>query len=59
MAHVESAHTDAQLGILLEQDQGVLDIEMPARTQSIDGIADWRTGTLIRIQCKKALSDSE
>ncbi|GFG50787.1 hypothetical protein MAGR_22280 [Mycolicibacterium agri] len=53
MAHVGSAHTDAQLGILLEQarriaaqDQGVLDIEVPARTQSIDGIADWRTGTL-------------
>jgi len=53
LAHVGSAHTDAQLGILLEQarriaaqDQGVLDIEVPARTQSIDGIADWRTGTL-------------
>lgn len=53
LAHVGSAHTDAQLGILLEQarriaaqDQGVLDIEVPARTQSVDGIADWRTGTL-------------
>ncbi len=53
LAHVGSAHTDAQLGILLEQarriaaeDQGVLDIEVSARTQSIDGIADWRTGTL-------------
>ncbi|GAB3039713.1 IS1634 family transposase [Mycobacterium bourgelatii] len=53
LAHVGSAHTDAQLGILLEQarriaaqDQGVLDIEAPARTQSIDAIADWRTGTL-------------
>jgi len=53
LAHVGSAHTDAQLGILLEQarriaaeDQGVLDIEVPARTQSVDGIADWRLGTL-------------
>lgn len=53
LAHVGSAHTDAQLGILLErarqiaaEDQGVLDIEVPARTQSVDGIADWRTGAL-------------
>ncbi len=53
LAHVGSAHTDSQLGILLEQarrlaaeDQGVLDIEVPARTQSVDGIADWRSGTL-------------
>ncbi len=53
LAHVGSAHTDAQLGILLErarqiaaEDQGVLDIEVPARTQSVDGIADWRTGIL-------------
>jgi len=53
LAHVGSAHTDAQLGILLEQarriaaqDQGVLDIEVPVRSQSIDRIADWRTGTL-------------
>ena len=53
LAHVGSAHTDAQLGILLEQarriaaqDQGVLDIEVAARAQSVDGIADWRSGTL-------------
>lgn len=53
LAHVGSAHTDAQLGILLEQarriatqDQGVLDIEVGARTESVDGIADWRSGTL-------------
>ncbi|MDW5615162.1 IS1634 family transposase [Mycolicibacterium sp. D5.8-2] len=53
LAHVGSAHTDAQLGILLEkarqiaaEDQGALDIEVPVRTQSVDGIADWRTGTL-------------
>jgi hypothetical protein len=53
LGHVGSAHTDAQLGILLEQarriaaqDQGVLDIEVAARTQSFDGIADWRSGAL-------------
>ncbi|MFP1151163.1 IS1634 family transposase, partial [Mycobacterium sherrisii] len=43
LAHVGSARTDAQLGILLEQarqiaveDQGVFDIEVAARTQSIE-----------------------
>jgi hypothetical protein len=54
LAHVGSAHTDGQLGILLErarrlvaEDQGVLDFEVAARTQSVDGIADWRRGELI------------
>ena len=54
LAHVGAAHTDAQLGILLEQarriageDQGVLDIEVAARTQRVDGVADWRRGELI------------
>jgi hypothetical protein len=54
LAHVGSAHTDAQLGILIErarrmaaEDQGVLDIEVAARTQSVDEIADWRAGELI------------
>jgi len=53
LAHVGSAHTDAQLGILLEQareiaslDQGALDIEVAARAQRVDDVADWRTGTL-------------
>lgn len=56
LAHVGSAHTDAQLGILLErargiaaQDQGVLDIEVAARTQSVDGVADWRRGELMPV----------
>lgn len=56
LAHVGSAHTDAQLGILLEQaqrivaeDQGILDIEVPARTQSVDAVADWRRGELMPI----------
>ncbi len=54
LAHVGSAHTDAQLGILLErarrivaEDQGVLDFEVAARTQRVEGVADWRRGELI------------
>jgi hypothetical protein len=54
LAHVGSAHTDAELGILLErarllasQDQGVLDIEVATRTERVDGIADWRAGHLM------------
>ena len=56
LAHVGSAHTDAQLGILLEwarrmiaEDQGVLDIEVAARTQRVDAIADWRRGELMPV----------
>jgi hypothetical protein len=51
--HVGSAHTDAELGVLLERarriatgDQDVLDFEVPARTQRVADIADWRSGTL-------------
>jgi len=47
LAHVGSAHTDAQLGVLLEQarriaeqEQGALDIEVAARTQRVDDVAD-------------------
>ncbi|OFB45750.1 transposase [Mycolicibacterium sp. (ex Dasyatis americana)] len=53
LAHVGSAHTDAELGLLLEAgrriaaaDQGALDIEVTARTQRVDDVADWRAGTL-------------
>jgi hypothetical protein len=53
LAHVGSAHTDAQLGILLEkareiasEDQGALDIEVSARTQRVDDVADWKAGML-------------
>jgi len=56
LAHVGSAHTDAQLGILLEraqrilaEDQGVLDIEVAARTQRVDAVADWRRGELMTV----------
>jgi hypothetical protein len=54
LAHVGSAHTDAELGILLERarriavgDQEVLDIEVAARTQRIDDVADWPAGLLM------------
>jgi hypothetical protein len=54
LAHVGSAHTDAQLGILLEQarrivaqDQGALDIDVAVRTQRVDDVADWRSGHLM------------
>ena len=50
--HVGSAHTDAELGVLLERarriatgDQDVLDFEVSARVQCVGDVADWRTGT--------------
>lgn len=53
VAHVGSAHTDAELGILLEQarrltqgDQGMLDLEVPEPTARVDDVADWRAGQL-------------
>lgn len=56
LAHVGSAHTDAQLGILLEraqrilaENQGILDIEVAARTQRVEAVADWRRGELMPI----------
>ena len=56
VAHVGSAHTDAQLGILLErarriaaEDQGVLDIKVAARAQRMDAVADWRRGELMPV----------
>jgi hypothetical protein len=54
LAHVGSAHTDAELGILLERaqqiaagDQQAFDIGVAARTQRLDAVADWRAGELI------------
>ena len=51
--HVGSAHTDAELGILLEWarrlatgDQDVLDFEVPARAARVVDVADWRTGVI-------------
>ncbi|BBY99981.1 hypothetical protein AWC04_17330 [Mycolicibacterium fallax] len=51
--HVGSAHTAAELGVLLERarriatgDQDVLDFEVSVRAARVDDVADWRTGTL-------------
>jgi hypothetical protein len=51
--HVGSAHTDAELGVLLERarriatgDQDVLDFEVSVRTERVTDVADWRAGTL-------------
>jgi hypothetical protein len=53
VGHVGSAHTDAELGVLLERarriatgDQDVLDFEVPVRTERVTDVADWRAGTL-------------
>jgi Transposase DDE domain len=53
LAHVGSAHTDAELGILLERarrivagDQEALDIAVPARAQSMADVPDYREPTL-------------
>jgi hypothetical protein len=54
LAHVGSAHTDAELGILLDEarqivtgEQEALDIEVPARPTRVTDVPDWRTSTLI------------
>lgn len=54
LAHLGSAHTDAELGILLEQaremvvgGQAALDFEVAARAQSMADVADFREQTLI------------
>jgi len=53
--HVGSAHTDAELGVLLERarriaaaGQQVLDFEVPAPVERVDDVADWRAGELVR-----------
>lgn len=53
LAHVGSAHTDVELGILLERarqflhgDQGMLDLDVPTPVEQIADVADWRTGQL-------------
>jgi hypothetical protein len=54
LAHLGSAHTDAELGILLEQarqivvgGQVALDFEVSARAQSMASVADFREQALI------------
>ena len=54
VAHVGSARTDAELGILLDEarqivagEQEALDIEVPVRPARVQDVPDWRTSTLI------------
>ncbi|WP_163699755.1 IS1634 family transposase [Mycolicibacterium sarraceniae] len=54
VAHVGSAHTDAELGVLLDEarqivigEQESLDIEVPAQPTRVSDVSDWRTATLI------------
>jgi hypothetical protein len=49
LAHIGSAHTDAELGILLEKargiadgDQEALELEAPRKVARVDEVADWR-----------------
>ena len=53
LAHIGSAHTDVELGILLERarqflhgDQGMLDLDVPTPVEQIADVADWGTGQL-------------
>ena len=57
LAHLGSAHTDAELGILLEQAKAIviggqvaLDFEVAARGQSMTEVADFRERALIAAQ---------
>ncbi len=63
LAHLGSAHTDADLGILLEQatamvvgGQAALDFEVAARAQSMADVADFREQTLIAEQPKSTVA---
>jgi hypothetical protein len=56
LAHLGSAHTDAELGILLDRARGIvaggqqaLDIEVAARAQSVADVADYREPTLLEV----------
>lgn len=56
VAHVGSAHTDAELGILLDQarqivagEQEAFDIEVPVRPTRVEDVPDWRTSTLLPV----------
>ncbi len=56
LAHVGSAHTDAELGILLDEarqvvtgEQQALDMELPVRPTRVADVPDWRTSTLMSV----------
>lgn len=54
VAHVGSAHTDAELGILLDEARQVLTgeqrafgFEVPSRPSRVEDVPDWRSSTLL------------
>src|ERR1700720_1138199 len=54
LAHIGSAHTDAELGIplggaraLAAGEQGALDFGVPACAERVDDVADYRAGRLV------------
>jgi len=56
VAHIGSAHTDAELGILLDQARQIVtgrqeafDIEVPTRPARVEDVPDWRTSTLLPV----------
>jgi hypothetical protein len=56
VAHVGSAHTDAELGILLDQARQIVtgrqeafDIEVAVRPARVEDVPDWRTSTLLPV----------
>ncbi len=60
LAHLGSAHTDAELGILLDQaqqmvldGQAALDFEVSARAQSMADVADFRERALVAAPAKR------
>ena len=63
LAHLGSAHTDAELGILLEQarqmvvgGQAALDFEVAARAQSMADVPDFREQALITAPAAPAVA---
>src|SRR5690606_7913723 len=63
LAHLGSAHTDAELGILLEQawemvvgGQAALDFEVAVRAQSMADVADFRAQALISERATPAVA---
>jgi Transposase DDE domain len=63
LAHLGSAHTDAEVGILLEQaremvvgGQAALDFEVAARAQSMVDVPDFREQTLIAASAAPAVA---
>ena len=61
LAHLGSAHTDAELGVLLArarevvaEGQQALDFEVSARTQSVSDVADYREAALLKTAASPA-----